>query len=94
MPTFQLNKKILISEDVVWRKYGSKIGVFNTKEGSFQEINEDGAKIWELCVQQRTTEEIVRELCKDYQLHEEEVQEKVLSFLESCEKNNLLNLEK
>jgi len=61
---------------------GETFLVSNQRDGAIFPVNEVGALIWKLCIEGRTTEEIVTVISKEYDVVESQVKKDVKAFIE------------
>lgn len=57
----------------------------------FHQVNELGARIWELCDGSTSNEEMTKILIEEYEVDESVMARDILTFLEELKANDLLN---
>ena len=77
-------EEIQVKEDVVLREEDDGAFLFDPGNGRICYLNEIGAAIWKLCKKPIKQEQIIKELCLEYEeVQEEKISKDCLEFLEN-----------
>ncbi|MEM0231344.1 MAG: PqqD family protein [Candidatus Woesearchaeota archaeon] len=89
------NKRLAISNDVVWHSFSDTTVIFycsrDNKKSFFYELDESGTLIWKLIAKfSPTKEELISELKKKFRRFNKKFEKEVLQFVENLKKKDLI----
>lgn len=81
-PVQQVIGRVLQGEAVILRPEAGKVNV----------VNEVGARIWELADGSRSIRQIVEQICREYQVEQEQAQADAISFIQHLIDKKILTI--
>ncbi|MEW6607296.1 MAG: PqqD family protein [bacterium] len=66
--------------------------IFTPEDSMIHSLNEVGTRIWELLEQEKTIEDIVRVICKEYEVEEKEAEQDIMGFIETLHDKKIVDL--
>mgnify|MGYP001951798741 CR=1 FL=1 len=79
-----------ISSDVVFHKIGEGVFIYHTQHGTCFGLEGVGMEIWQMICDGKAVDEIIKTICRDYDIHEGKVNRDVESFVNRLLSNKLL----
>jgi Coenzyme PQQ synthesis protein D (PqqD) len=84
--TLDSGSRITRSQDVQLTRTGDGAVLVDTRNGKVHVVNGSAARLWELCDEERTVEELVGMISSEYQVRNEEIGPDIQGVLETfCE---------
>lgn len=78
--------------ELVFNKLNDQLIIIDFKSSTqFHQVNEVGARIWELCDGHNTPDTMATTLAEEFEADIAEIKTDVLTFLEELKKNALIN---
>ncbi|MFX3632365.1 MAG: lasso peptide biosynthesis PqqD family chaperone [Candidatus Pristimantibacillus sp.] len=68
---------------------GDKV-MMSVKDGKYFNLGQSGGRIWELLAEPTTCNQIVEQLCSEYEIEKSECQQQVSAFLEQLAEQGLI----
>lgn len=78
------------NENVIAQTSGQRLVLFHLETGNYYSLNEMGARIWEICADPKSSEEIVRQIESEYDAPMHVIIEDVGRLLDELKANHLL----
>lgn len=66
--------------------------IFTPQDSMIHSMNEVGTRIWELLEQEKTIEEIVKVICKEYEVEEKKAEQDIMEFIETLHNKEIVDI--
>ena len=83
-------KKVEFNKNVIWSRVDNEIVVLDVETNNYYSLNTIGAAIWEMCKTAVTTDEIVSNICAEYEADEAHVRKDIEEIIKELEKEGLV----
>lgn len=66
--------------------------IFTPEDSMIHSLNEVGTRVWELLEEEKTIEELVKVICQEYEVEEEEAEKDILEFINILQNRQMLEI--
>jgi hypothetical protein len=84
--------KIIVSKDQIFRDLGDETVILNLRTGLYCGLNEVGASIWAQIKEQKSIQDILDALLKEYDVDPEQCRRDLLKLLQQLADNDLIEI--
>jgi len=81
---------ITVSKDVVFRDLSGEAVLLNLATGTYFGLNEVGARMWNLLLEQGTTEKVIEKMQDEYEVDRERISQDLQGLVENLREKGLV----